>query len=124
MTIQTAIEMTDSLCFNQIDTVPKIKWLSDLDWTVYQDVLQTHEGTAQIPYSGYGPDVDLETELLIQAPYDELYRWYLEMKIHDATGETARYNNAAAKYNAAFIAYADFVNRKHMPKGQSQIKII
>lgn len=124
MTIQNAIELVDSLTYNQIDMMPKIKWLSDLDGTVNSDILLAHEGTDNREFNGYGPDQDLETELLVPAPYDEIYRWYLEMKIHDTTGEIIKYNNAAAKYNAAYIAYADYINRKHTPKGVRNIKIV
>lgn len=124
MTIQNAIELVDSLTYNQIDMMPKIKWLSDLDRTVQNDILLAHEGTDNREFNGYGPDQDLETELLVPAPYDEIYRWYLEMKIHDTTGEITKYNNAAAKYNAAYIAYADYINRKHTPKGMRNIKIV
>ena len=124
MTIQNAIELVDSLTYNQIDMMPKIKWLSDLDGTVNSDILLAHEGTDNGEFKGYGPDQDLETELLVPAPYDEIYRWYLEMKIHDTTGEIIKYNNAAAKYNAAYIAYADYINRKHTPKGVRNIKIV
>lgn len=124
MTIQNAIELVDSLTYNQIDMMPKIKWLSDLDGTVNSDILLAHEGTDNREFKGYGPDQDLETELLVPEPYDEIYRWYLEMKIHDTTGEIIKYNNAAAKYNAAYIAYADYINRKHTPKGVRNIKIV
>ena len=124
MTIQNAIELVDSLTYNQIDMMPKIKWLSDMDRTVQNDILLAHEGTDNREFKGYGPDQDLETELLVPAPYDEIYRWYLEMKIHDTTGEIIKYNNAAAKYNAAYIAYADYINRKHTPKGVRNIKIV
>ena len=54
--------------------------------------------------------------LRVPWPYDEIYRWYLEMKIADANGEMTRYNNAMAKYNAYYTAYQDFYNRTNMPK--------
>jgi len=39
-------------------------------------------------------------QFLIPWPYDEIYRWYLGMKICDANGETTKYANEAAKYNS------------------------
>ena len=59
------------------------------------------------------------TALLIGWPYDEIYRWYLEMKIDDANGEMTKYNNSAAKYNTYYQAYQNAYNRAHMPKGEA-----
>ena len=57
-----------------------------------------------------------ETELLIPWPYDEIYRWYLSMKICDANGETKKYSNEAAKYNSYWQGYFNAYNQAHMPK--------
>lgn len=124
MTIKNAIALTDSMTYNQIDAPEKVMWLSNLDWVIHRDVHACHEGTKDIPYAGYNGDTDLDTELLVPPPYDEIYRWYLEMQISDANGEVARYNNAMVKYNATMLSYMDYINRTHMPIGQSQLKLI
>lgn len=41
-------------------------------------------------------DTGEDTVLLVQPPYDELYRHYVEAQIHYANGEMERYNNACA----------------------------
>ena len=55
-------------------------------------------------------------ELLIPWPYDEIYRWYLGMKICDANGETTKYANEAAKYNSYYQGYFNAYNQAYMPK--------
>ena len=70
-------------------------------------------------FTGYPETVDLDTRLRIPHPYDEIYRWYLEMKIDDANGEMTKYNNSAAKYNTYYQAYQNAYNRAHMPKGEA-----
>ena len=62
------------------------------------------EKPSEQTFKGYPETVDLDTKLRIPWPYDEIYRWYLEMKISDANGEMVRYNNAMAKYNAYYTA--------------------
>ena len=71
-------------------------------------------------FAGYTPEADLDgTVLLIEWPYDEIYRWYLEMKIDDANGEMTKYNNSAAKYNMYYQAYQNAYNRAHLPKSEA-----
>ena len=54
--------------------------------------------------------------LLAPAPYDGLYRHYVEAQIHYANGEMGRYNNACAAWNNALLTYRDFWCRSHMPR--------
>lgn len=119
MTIREAIEVTDRLTPNQYGSADKLRWLSELDGTVWHEILSQHE--TDVPaFRGYAPETDLDgTELLITWPYDGIYRWYLEMKINDANGETTRYNNAAAKYNMYYQAYQNAYNRAHLPKREA-----
>ena len=90
-----------------------------MDGVVWHEIWSAHE-TAVPAFAGYGPEADLDgTALLIGWPYDEIYRWYLEMKIDDANGEMTKYNNSAAKYNTYYQAYQNAYNRAHMPKGEA-----
>lgn len=87
-----------------------------IDWTD-SDIICTHEHEKEPEkFTGYGEDVDLETQLLIPWPYDEIYRWYLGMKICDANGETTKYANEAAKYNSYYQGYFNAYNQAYMPK--------
>ena len=113
MTILDAIGMTDRLKPNQYGDEEKIRWLSELDGRAYE-TLRTHQ-TAAAAFTGYPEAVDMDTVLLIPWPYDMIYRWYLEMMIDDANGETALYNNAAAKYNTYLQAWQNWYNRENMP---------
>lgn len=117
MTIEEAIELVNRLVPNQVSDTDKVDWLSDLDLTIYKTVLATHHITRDPEFEGYGPDTDPSTVLLVPAPFDEMYRWFLEMHIAGANGETARYNTGAEKYNAALLTYMDYVNRNYEPVG-------
>ncbi len=124
MTVKQVIAMVESLIPNTVDPWLQVKWLGDLEKTMYQDIYQTHHGTDRLEPVELNGDSDMELVLSADAPYDEIYRWYLEMKICETLGEIERLNNAAAKYNAAMIAYMDYINRKFMPKGLSNIRIV
>ena len=117
MKIREAIETVDRLMPNQYENPDKIRWLSELDGIVYRDIICTHEHeTEPAAFTGYDESVDYETELLIPWPYDEIYRWYLSMKICDANGETRRESNEAAKYNSYWQGYFNAYKQAHMPK--------
>ena len=116
MTIAEAIDLVNRLTANQVSDTDKISWLNSLDLFVYQTILSTHCIEDLEPFNGYRPGTDPVTRLLVPAPYDEIYRWYLEMQIHTANGETAKYNGAASRYNMALQNYMDFVTRKYHSK--------
>ncbi len=124
MTVKQVIGLIDSLLPNTVQDPVKVKWLGDLEKIVHLDVHMTHEGTDKWDFTALDADSSLETELSIKAPYDEVYRWHLELKICEVMGEIERLNNAAAKYNAALIAYMDYINRNYIPKGVRNIQIL
>lgn len=117
MKICEAINRLDSLLQNTYSEQDKVEWLSKLDWMVKRHIIDTHEG--DVPYKGYDEATDLNTELLIPAPYDEVYLRWLEAKIHYYNGEYEKYNNAVDMFNTEFNAYKNLYNREHMPKGKS-----
>lgn len=119
MNIQTAIEQIDRQVVNQIEDGDKIRWLTDLDRTIYATILS--KANADISAPAFN-EYDLDTELLVKAPYDEVYRWYLEMQIHGINGEAGRYNIAASKYNSALIAFGDYVQRECGTKTATRIR--
>lgn len=119
MRIIDAITKIDDLKHNTYSQTDKIGWLSRLDFMVKQMIIDTHEGGEDMVFTGYGPDTDLSTQLLVPEPFDDVYLKWLEMQIDYANGEIGRYNNSRELYNAAWNAYQNYYNRTHMPKGKS-----
>lgn len=116
MTIKECIDLVDNLKPNQYSIEDKVEWLTFLDHKVINDVLKTHEGYdgRYDLFDGYSPE-KLGVGLIVPAPYDRVYTAYLNMKIDEANGETARYNNSAALYNAYWLEYKKWWNKTHMP---------
>lgn len=115
MTIIEAINRLDDLTFNTYSQNDKVQWLSTLDSSVKQQIIDTHEGAEAISFSGYTDDTPIETVLLVPAPYDEVYLRWMEAQIAYYNGEYSKYNNAIIMYNTAFEAYQSYYNRTHMP---------
>lgn len=119
MTILEAVNAIDTLKSNAYTWSEKIAWLSRLDGMAKSEIFDTHEG--EVEFSGYDENTDRSTELLIPAPYDEVYLRWLEAQIDYANGEYAKYNNSASMYNTAYSAFRNYWNRTHKPVGKQWI---
>lgn len=115
MTIIEAINQIDELKPNSYPQSQKVKWLSTLDGLVKRLIIDTHEGAESVTFNGYTDEIPIGTELLVPAPYDEIYLRWLESKIDYSNGEYARYNNTAAAYQAEFDTYRNYYNQTHTP---------
>lgn len=118
MKIIEAINRIDSLKHNTYSNNEKLAWLSRMDSMVKRLIIDTHEDGEDITFTGYDDRTDLNTELLVPAPFDEMYLRWLEAQIDYTNGEYDKYNNAILMYQAAYDGYANYYNRNHMPKGQ------
>ena len=118
MTIMEAIYRADAQKPNVYSQEEKIRWLSALDGIVKKEIIDTHEGGEDVSFNGYNTLTDLNTELLIPAPFDEVYIHWLELHIDYANAEFGKYNNSLSMYGTAYSAYERYYNRTHMPKGK------
>ena len=115
MKISEAISAVDSLKPNTYTPEDKVGWLSNLDARVKTQIIDAHESTGPIVFSGYDSLLDQDTELLAPAPYDEMYLRWLEAQIDYHNGEDDRYNNAIILFNNAYEGYKKHYTRTHMP---------
>ena len=121
MTIMEALEQTARLKPHQYDTDVLIRWLSELDEKIYEEIWKTHEG--ELPeFSGYGEETPGETALLVAGRYADMYIKYLESQIDYQNEEYDRYNNSAAAFNALYMEYWAWYTRTHMPKQENRVK--
>ena len=115
MTIIEAINKIDMLKGNTYGQDEKVVWLDRLDRMVKLQILDTHQGADGVTFTGYDKDADLNTVLLIPAPYDEVYLRWLEAQIDYHNGEIDKYNAAITMFNTAYEGYEKYYNRTHMP---------
>lgn len=117
MKIGEVIEQVDVLRRNHYGQKEKIGWLSQLDHRVKHKIIDTHEGADAVTFAGYDENTSLDTELLVPAPYDEMYLRYLVAQIEYCDQQEDRYNNAIDLFQSAWDDFACWYNRTHMPIG-------
>ena len=116
MTVSEALARVDTLCPNTRSTAEKLAWLSSLDGQVaiflggYEGNLRDVEGA--VPYR----EGDMNAELLVPFPFDELYVHYLHAQIMYAMGEFSKYENALVQFNSLMQAYRIDYHQTHMPR--------
>lgn len=115
MTIIEAINQIDAIKPNSFEQIEKIKWLSVLDGRVKKEIIDTHEDAEGVVFNGYSEDTPLDTQLLIPAPYDEVYLLWLEARIDHANNEYGKYNNSSVMFNNSYMEFWRYYNRNHLP---------
>lgn len=118
MTISEAINKIDALKQNTFSQQDKIEWLSALDGIIKREIIDTHKNANMITFDGYDKDTDLDTKLLVPAPYDDIYIKWLEAQIDYYNGEIGKYSNSKTMFNAAYSNFARYYNRTIMPKSK------
>ena len=115
MTLIEAINRIDTLKPNNYTQTDKVKWLSSLDGIIKKEIIDTHEGGADVNFSGYDDNTPIEQELLVPFPYDDIYIKWLESQIDYNNAEYGKYNNSSMAYNTAYSAFERYYNRHNMP---------
>lgn len=118
MTIFDAINRIDAIKPNSLTQLEKIRALSTLDGIIKNSIIDTHEGSENFVFAEYTQETALTTELLVPAPYDAIYLYWLESTIDYWNGETGKYNNSIELYNTAYSEFERYYNRTHVPKGK------
>lgn len=118
MTIFDAINRIDAIKPNSYTQLEKVRALSTLDGIIKNSIIDTHEGSEDVVFAEYTQETNLTTELLVPAPYDVIYFYWLESTIDYWNGETGKYNNSIELYNTAYSEFEKYYNRTHMPKGK------
>lgn len=118
MTIAEAISKVDELKPNTYTTEEKVEWLSNLDARVKTQVIDAHECADQFYFYGYDIETDMDTELLVCKPYEEMYLRWLEAMIDYHNSEDDRYNNAIILFNNSYDGFKKHYTRTHMPKSR------
>lgn len=110
MTANKVIELVDAIRPNSFSEEQKFGWINDLEGMVQELVIQTDE----VKPLAYPEDMD--KELLISAPFDNVYGLYLESMIDYYNREFGNYNNSAMMFETRFDEYKKAYIRAHRAK--------
>lgn len=111
MTPNKVIEIVDRLKPNSYSEEDKLRWLNELDGDVQRLVMQLDE------VKQYSYPEDMDKELIIPAPFNDVYALYIEARIDYHNREYANYNNSAAMFEARYSEYKKAYIREHQAKG-------
>ncbi len=106
-TLQQALTRIDAICPNAWDETAKLLWLNECESMIQTRIL----GTAPEQCITYDADTDRSTRLLVPAPFDRLYVYYVIAMCDYAAHETAHYADSMMLFNAALDEYAKWYQR-------------
>lgn len=121
-TLQQALKRIDTICPNAWDDAAKLLWLNECESMIQTRIL----GIAPGECVTYDANSDRSTVLLVPAPFDRLYVYYVIAMCDYAAHETAHYADSMALFNAALDEYAKWYQRTNgtaasVPGAASQI---
>lgn len=108
-TMNSVIAYVDSIRPNAYDEAFKCAHISKLDGIISKEVMQYDEAIT------YSIPEDADTELLVQAPYDDIYSLYVMAMIDFANKEYGSYNNAMRMFNDRFESFKKDYIRSNLP---------
>ncbi len=108
MTIQDCMDLVDTMTPNRVALSVKLRFLGEIEGKVRVELLEEdpHELTP------FDVDVPMGTELCVPHPYDQLYLLYIVAMMDYLNGDSARYENGAALFNQAYLAYGKWLKRR------------
>ena len=110
LSVSQVLGQVDSLLPNNISREQKLHWIHQAECFVL-----CGENGAQLPQR----PMDDDTSLTVGAPFDELYRHYVEAQIHYVCGETERCNNAMQRWNELLHGWRSYRLRSNGGKHYS-----
>ena len=128
MTIRDIIESVKKN--TEIDDKTKIRWLSELDFKIYEDIVLRHEGAEQyMTKNGDGtfsprslPYESDACELIAPERFRKMYEAYLRLETDFQLDELERYSNDVIIFNEQYAAFSAWYNETHMPLQPATIR--
>ena len=121
MYLAELINLIDEEKPNQYLPEQKVRWLSEVEGIIIDDILNNYEGE-ELKFEAYDDSKDQETKLLVPDRYTDIYINYLSAKIDFNNMETEQYNNDVAMFESSLEQYKKFYIRTHMPKQRGRFK--
>ena len=116
MTLEQALSLTDEMKPNMMDRATKIRFLTEIEQLIHEEILMKHEHTEEeetVPE--YDSDTDQGTVLIVKDPYSMVYVYWLMTKIDLQNLEMDKYNSDRALFENAYDTMHDWWNRSRMP---------
>ena len=114
-TINTVIAKVNDIKLNDYNAEIKASWIIEIDGRIYREIhnMQGNQPPLEYPRDG-------DKELLVKAPYDNIYELYLFAMIDFNNREIVNYNNSVELFNTAYAEYGRFYQRELANPGRMQ----
>ena len=109
MTINNVIENAMNV---HPDTIPdgvKARWISELDGKILRETIGDNS------FKGYSFPEDKDKELVLKAPYDNIYELYIIAMSDFFSGELASYSASAILFEQAYSEFRKNYLRNNLP---------
>ena len=116
MTIQQAIAQVDEMKPNMMSTSLKVAKLNEIESIIHDEIVMAHEHTQEqaVP-PNYDDATDPGTVLILKAPDDVVYVYWLMCEIDKQNMEYDKYNNDKILFQDAYDEATNRWTRLHMP---------
>lgn len=113
MKICEVIEYVDSVRPNPFSDKEKVMWLNALEGRIAADVFLL--APLEIRKLKYEHPDNMDTELLVVSPHDDIYYLWLIARIDEANGEYNKYQNSSQIYNEHYGNFVRWFARTYEP---------
>lgn len=117
MTVQDAIDNAKMVCDDQFDDPVKFVWIRNLDLQIYNSIINTHNEDMEVP-----EEYSSDTVIIMPAPYNEAYGFYIQAQSCLANAEIDEYNNAMSMCQSLIADFRNFWNSKYPSKTTAEGK--
>lgn len=118
MKVGKAIERADSRKPNAFSEEEKLEWLAALEGRIAAEIFLMAPAEVR---SLLETEQDPEAELLVDAPFDDIYVLWLAARIDEANGEYNKYSNSLIFFNDHYGDFNNWFVSLYEP-GQGHIK--
>lgn len=118
-TFREIIELVDENEPNAFSEKQKFLWLSNLDGKIMADIFLVD--IADIRTLQYNYPADLDRELMVKYPHDDIYEAWLSAMIDHENGEYNKYQNTMQLYNSRLSQFSRWFARTYAPAQGSYV---
>ncbi len=108
-TVNSVIARAMELHPDAISDSIKCRWISELDGKIMRETMHRDD------FPGYSFPEDGDKELLVKAPYDNIYELYIIALGDFYSGEFESYSSSAMLFEEAYSEFRKNYLRCHMP---------
>lgn len=121
MTVKEAIDYCKEMKPDKYTDANYVKWLNEIESDIYYNIILPREDSEEIEYEKYA-DATSNKKLIVGAPYEDIYTYYLMAKVDYFNDEMIKYNNNMSMSNSLKTSFANDYNQKHMIARKTKLK--